>query len=752
MIKKNVRLFVFIPIIYLILTSFSFSNETKISEILVKGAERIDIDTIISYSSLSIDDTYSDEIGNQILKRLFDTDLFSDIKISFADESLIISVIENPTVNLISFEGNKKKSDEELLGEISLGQRSIYSRSKVKKDTQKLLTFYQRAGRLSTIINPKVEVLDNNRVNLIFDVVESDVVTVSKINFIGNKYFSSSELRKVMKTKPSTLLRILSSADNYDPDKVEYDKELITEFYNNNGFPNFNFTSSIAQLVPNKNKFELIFTIDEGEEYNFGNINIENKLTKLNNDGVLKIIPVKVGNLYVKQNLKSSIKSIKDNAAIFGYTFIDIKYKEKFNNINNTVDIIFSINEGPKVYVNRINIEGNSRTTDSVIRRQMILSEGDPYNKFEIDISKDRLQSLGFFENVDITEERTEEFDKINLNISMSEKNTGEASLGAGYSSVSKASLQFSLIEQNFLGKGQKLKFISQFGDENTTYDFSFAEPYVRGKDLYFKSDLYNSVSDSTAVNYDTSTIGLGFELGFPIALDKRINSRYSLYSVKTTPDANATAYENSLSGTDTTSSIGYTFTLDKRNSRYRPSSGYNLVFDQDIAGIGGNSYYIKDVVKYNYYKRLTKKLIGSIKLNMGNINGYNGNYAPLSSYFKLGGSNLRGFKYGKVGPKFLTSYLGGQYYYLLQTETNIDLPIESFDIKSVLFADIGSVFGINDQYNYINDEHKVRSSVGINFLWDSAIGPINLVFSEVINQEATDQIDNFYFDIGYNF
>ena len=751
MIKKNYFIHLFF-LFSLCLHGTVKADDTVISDIMVNGIERIDLDTVISYSNIGIKDVYSDDIGNKILKRLFETDLFSDIKVSFLDGLLSIDVVENPTVNLISFEGNKKKSDDELVEEIKLGERSIYSRSKVKKDTQKLLTFYQRAGRLSTTINPKVEVLENNRINLVFEISESEIVTVSKINFIGNNVFSSSQLRKLMKTKPSTLLRILSSSDNYDPDKVEYDKELITEFYNNNGYPNFKFTSSIAQLVPNKNKFEIIFTVDEGDEYTFGEVTLDSELKKLNEELMINSISVKKDSLYVQKKIKESIAIIKDSASIFGYSFIEIRFKEVPDENNKKINLIFNVNEGPKVYVNRINIEGNVRTTDKVIRRQVKLSEGDPYNKYQIDLSKDNLRTLNFFDEIEIIEERTDDFDKVNLNVSLSEKNTGEASIGAGYSSSSKASLQFSLIEQNFLGKGQKLKFVSSFGDENTTYDISFAEPFLNGKDLYLRTDLYSSEVDSASVNYKTTTTGLGLELGFPLATDKRLNTRYSLYSVKTDPSSSATAYERSLSGTSTISAISYTFQLDRRNSGFRPSQGYKITIDQDLAGIGGDSKYLKDVVKYNHYKRLTKNLIGALKLNFGNINGFDGKYAPLSSYFKLGGKKLRGFKYGKVGPVFLNSYLGGQYYYLLQTETNIDLPIETFDITSVLFADVGSVFGLSKQYDNIEDTHKVRASVGINMVWDSAVGPINLVFSEVLKKEETDQVDSFYFDIGYNF
>ncbi len=728
------------------------ANDFYIKSIEVNGLERIERETVILYSKLNIGDLYSNDLGNDTLKELFKTDLFSDVQIEYIDGLLNISVKENPTINLIKFDGNDKKNDEDLLSEISLRDRSIYSRSKVKKDVKKLLSLYQRSGRLSTEVIPKVETLKDNRVNLIFEINESDVVSVSRITFIGNNVFSSRELRKVMKTKTSSLLRFFSSADNYDPDKLEYDKVLITNLYKNSGYPNFSFKSSTAQLIPNRNQFELILTVDEGEQFSFGNIKVESKFKKLNDEFLLNILSVKSGSLYNADLINGDIKSIKDRASTFGYSFVQINSKEDFDNDKNKVNISYLIDEGPKVYINKIIINGNTRTTDKVIRRQLSIAEGDSYSKYLVNLSKNKIQALQFFSKVNIIEEKDEAFDKINLIIEVEEKNTGEATIGAGYSSSTKASLQLGITEQNFLGKGQQLKFQSSFGDEFTVYDISFAEPYLYGRDLYIKGDLYSELQDSDSVNYETEKIGFGTALGFPISYDKRITTKYSLFNDKTTADSDATNYEKLLAGTTTVSSLGYSFSSDKRNSPYKPSSGYKYVVNQDIAGLGGDSFFIKSTVDYTFYKRINKSFIGSIKINSGHLNGYNNKYAPISSFYNLGGNKLRGFQSQRVGPKTGNSYTGGQYYYLLSTETNIDLPIENFDITSTLFLDFGSVWGLDDRFGSINDEHNLRSSVGLNFIWDSAVGPINFIFAEILEKQNTDATDTFYFDIGYNF
>ncbi|MFL2898924.1 MAG: outer membrane protein assembly factor BamA, partial [Candidatus Pelagibacterales bacterium] len=449
---------IFLILIITFISKSIFANDFFINEIEIHGLERIDRETVISYSNLSIDSNYTDEIGNDALKKLYETDLFSDVKIEFIDALLKITIKENPTINLIKFTGNNKKKDADLLSEISLSDRSIYSRSKVKKDVKKLLSLYQRSGRLSTEVIPKVETLKDNRVNLIFEINESDIVSVSKITFIGNNVFSSRELRKEMKTKTSNLLRFFSSSDNYDPDRLEYDKILISNLYKNSGYPNFTFKSSIAQLIPNKNQFEIILTVDEGELYSFGDVSIKTKFKKLNDQFLTNSLSVKSGNLYNSDLIKDDIASIKNSASAYGYSFVQISSNKNFDNENKRVNIDYLIDEGPKVYISKIIINGNTRTADKVIRRQLSIVEGDSYSKYLIDLSKNKIQSLQYFSKVSITEEKDEAFDKINLIIDVEEKNTGEATIGAGYSSATKASLQLGITEDNFLGKGQQLK------------------------------------------------------------------------------------------------------------------------------------------------------------------------------------------------------------------------------------------------------------------------------------------------------
>ena len=740
-------------LIYLLLTSniHAESNEI-IKEVNIEGLKRISYETALTYSEIEINTIYNKNTANQIIKNLYQTNLFSDVSVKYSNNIIKIIVKENPTINLVLFEGNKSKKDDDLIAEIKLTERSVFSRSGIKEDVKRLLELYQRSGRLSATVNPSVELLENNRVNIIYNIDESEVLKVSKINIIGNKAFTDSELKKVMTTKTPSLLRFWSSGGKYDPDRIEYDKELIKDFYNENGYVNFLFTSSIAQLVNSTNKFEIILTVSEGEKFKFGNIDVNTKLKKLNSDVIKKNLAPNIGTTFNSAIVKESVEFIKNSASAYGFTFIEIDPKMTIDNSLKTVNVLFNINEGPKVYVNRIDITGNTRTLDKVIRREISFSEGDAYNKFSINYSKDKIRSLKFFDKVEIIEERVMDTDKLNLNITVEEKNTGSATIGAGYGDQNGTTFTAGLSESNFLGKGQKVKFSTSFSGTQNLYDISITEPYFLNKDLSVRGDLYSDFSDPESVNYETETVGLGASLSFPLSRTNRITTKYSLLTSKTTADADATSYELLLAGTNTISVAGYVLSLDNRNSPYKPTSGSIFTIEQNLAGLGGTSNYLENKVVYKKYSKINNKLTGAIKAQMGSINGYNGKYAPVDRLFNIGGKNLRGFKYGKIGPLLSSSYTGGNYYYVIATETNFDLPLDEYDISSSLFLDIGSVWGLDDRYTTIDDEHKLRASIGVNINWDSAIGPINFILAEPFMAEPTDITDKFSFDIGYNF
>ena len=461
-------------LIYLFFIISVHGNEVGIiNEINVEGAKRISYETILSYGKINSKTNYSEKLSNNVIKNLYDTELFSDVSIRYSNNIITITVKENPTVNLVLFEGNNKKKDEDLIEEIKLKERSVFSRSRVKEDVKRLLELYQRSGRLSATIDPSVELLDNNRINLIYKINEAKVSKVAKISIIGNKAFNDKEIKKIMTTKAPSLLKFWSSGGQYDPDRIEYDKELIKDFYSENGFVNFKFTSSIAQLINDSNNFEIILSVSEGDEFKFGTIKVKTVLKKLNSDIIEGNLVSNTGNIFNSKIIKDSIEFIKSSSAGFGFTFIKIDPIMTINEDKKIVDIVFEINEGPKVYINRININGNTRTIDNVIRREFNFSEGDAYNKFSINYSKDSIKALNYFETVDISEVRVENTDRLNLDVAVVEKNTGSATIGAGYGDQNGATLTAGLSENNFLGKGQKVKFSTSFSNTQNLYDIS---------------------------------------------------------------------------------------------------------------------------------------------------------------------------------------------------------------------------------------------------------------------------------------
>jgi outer membrane protein insertion porin family len=474
---------------------YSSANEV-IKKIDVEGLQRISYETVLSYADIETDILYSKNISNEIIKKLYDTQLFSDVSVAYLNQIITITVKENPTINLVLFEGNKSKKDEDLISEVKLVERSVFSRSKIKEDVKRLLELYQRSGRLSASINPTVELLENNRVNVIYSINESDILRVSKITIIGNTSFSDKEIKKIMTTKTPSLIKFWSSGSAYDPDRIEYDKELIKEFYSENGFVNFKFTSSISQLIKSSSSFEIILTVSEGEQFNFGNIEVFTKLEKLDGEILKNNLLLNKGNIFNSKIVKDSVEFIKNSASTYGFTFIEIDPLMTINTKDKTVDIVFNIDEGPKVYVNRISINGNTRTIDKVVRREILFSEGDAYNKFSIDYSKDKIKSLNFFESVEINEVRSDDLDRLNLNVIVEEKNTGSATIGAGYGDQNGTTLTAGISESNFLGKGQKVKFSTNFSSTQNLYDLSITEPYFNDKDLSVRGDLYSKFSD----------------------------------------------------------------------------------------------------------------------------------------------------------------------------------------------------------------------------------------------------------------
>ena len=543
-------------------------------------------------------------------------------------------------------------------------------------------------------------------------------------------------------------------ADNYDPDKLEYDKQLITEFYNNNGFPNFKFTSSIAQLITNKNSFEIILTLNEGNMFNFGSISAETKLDKLSTDAVIYLVSTKEGSMYQSNLIKESIAAIRDQASILGYTFIEVYPELIPNEETKTVDIKFNINEGPRVYVKKINITGNTRTIDKVIRRQVKISEGDAYNKYSIDLSSNTIKSLGYFSTVDIKEERVADKDRVNVNIHVEEKNTGEISAGAGYSSTSKTSVTFGLKEKNFLGKGINLNTNFELSEESLKGQFVFSKPNFNYTDNTLRTSIKALTTDNLE-DYGYKQSETGFSIGTTYEQYENLffSPELSLTLEDLTTNDSASSNLKKQQGQYEDFYFNYGLNYDLRDSTYNPKSGYKISFFQGLPVVSDNSE-ISNTFITTKYKTLNSSsgMVGKVSLYLKGVHSLTGDDVRISKRAYIPYSRLKGFEKRKVGPIDNNDYVGGNYVSTLNFSTNLPglfQTVENVDLN--YFVDIGNVWGV-DYSDSIDNSNVIRSSTGFALELMTPVGPLTFSLSQPITKKSTDKTESFRFNLGTTF
>jgi outer membrane protein insertion porin family len=761
-----------------------------IQRILVRGNERIEPSTVVSYLPIQVGDTVDPAKLDLALKALARTDLFGPgTKIDFQNGDLIVTVDENPIINRVLFEGNSSLKDDKLKDEVSVRPRGIFTRAKVQADVARILELYRRSGRISATITPQIVELPQKRVDLIFKIDEGPKTGILRVNFLGNKAYSDNDLRGVVVTEESKWYRFFSSNNNYDPDRIEYDKEQLRKFYRNRGYFDFRAISSVAELAPDKNGFVVTYTLDEGPEYHFGKVSVETELQKLDKNVLQALVPIHQGELYEDQRVEQATDALTFAAGAAGFAFVDVRPRTVRHPETGTVDIVFDVKEGPRVYIDRIDIVGNTQTLDYVIRREMNVAEGDAYNRALVDRSKNQIKALGFFKDVDITETPGSAPDRTSLQVKVTEQPTGELSFSAGYSSVDQLVIDLGFAERNFRGRGQDLRARVSIGSLQQDVDFSFTEPRFLGRDLNAGADVFYYKYDLTQFSsYKETSIGSVARLSFPLSL----NSRGSLlYSLRTDDveidDSLCDPSQQVLSfsvcaerGSFITSKVGYGFRMDRRNDPVNATRGFSLGFNQDFAGLGGDVKYVSSTGDVEWYHGFTKNFILSITGTAGFINGWGGDHVRINDRFYEGGNNFRGFETAGIGPRDLSfgrsDALGAKGYIVTQTELTIPtyLP-EQYGIKAALFTDIGTAGGLdpvdklapvlidpNDSSKgfvkdangnliltrspNIKDNYGLRASVGLSVFWKSPMGPLRFDFSQVLAKEPYDKTELFRF------
>jgi len=723
-----------------------------VATIQVEGNRRVEVETIRSYFRPGPGGHLDQGAIDDGLKALIETGLFQDVKINNVGGHLLVTVIENPVIGRIAFEGNKKVKDDQLTAEIQSKARGTFSRPMVQADAERIAEIYRHNGRYDVHVNPQIIEQPNNRVDLVFEITEGSKTGVKQIEFIGNTTYSSYRLKDVIKTRESNFLSFLGGNDVYDPDRVESDRDLIRRYYLKHGFSDVQVVAALTEYDPDKKGFLVTFKIEEGQQYRVASVNFASSIPTLDGNTLASFSQVYVGSLYNAEALEKSVENMQIEASRRGYAFAVVKPRGDRNFDAHTVSITFAIDEGPRVYIERINVHGNTRTRDYVIRREFDISEGDAYNRALVDRAERRLKNLDFFKTVKITTEPGSSSDRVILNVELEEKSTGDFSVSGGYSTTDGALAEVSISERNLLGRGLFAKAAVTYGQYARGVTLSFVEPYLldyrvaAGIDVFYREQLPNSF-----ISYGTKTVGFSPRLGFGIREDLSLQLRYSLYQQKVTlpgqldncnnlagptffptpayinqvlgghdpttntangllpgclgdGEASLPVRQELANGATWTSSVGYSLTYNTLDNNKNPTDGLLIDWKQDFAGVGGDVTYLKTAIDGKYYAPLVGDVVGLVHLQGGMLNHVGNQPLRMLDQFQMGPNLVRGFAPNGIGPRDLTflSYtgsgdaIGGTKYWGASAELQMPfwfLPKE-VGLKGAVYADAGSLWG----------------------------------------------------------
>lgn len=755
-------------------------DRVQISRIDVRGANlRIEDATVLSYLPIRPGDVVDPVMLDVAVQALSRTGLFADVQMGVQNGVLIVEVVENPIINQVVFEGNGAIADDKLREEVTIRPRGIYTAARVQEDVGKIVELYRLSGRISATVSPKIVRLEQNRVDVVFEIDEGPQTGLQSITFLGNEAFSDRDLREVMVTKESVWWRIFDNNDNYDPNRLDYDREQLRDFYTNRGYYDFRVVSAIAELQPDGQAFAMTLTVDEGDKYTFGDVTVVTENDRLNTDLLTRILPFKTGDLYESDKIESATEALTFAAGSAGYAFVEIEPEFRADRETDTVDVVFRVREGERVYVERINVVGNTRTIDPVIRRELALTEGDAFNRQLLERSRNNLRALGFFKEVEITEAPGSAPDRSVVNVAVQEQPTGELSVGAGFSSYDSFVINLGISEANFRGRGQNLVARVEWGSLRQNIDFRFTEPKFLGRDLRAGFDLFHSRYDlSEYSSYDYRSTGAGLRISYPLNGYTALSTRYFLREDEIiVPDGFCSTAAGSTSalcdqvGSFVNSSIGYTLLVDRRNDPIRATRGWNGSLRQDLAGLGGDVNYLKTEGEFTAYHGFSPEWIVSTRVEAGYISGWAGDPVRINDRFFKGGNSFRGFETAGLGPRDLltTDSLGGNFYAVGTVELTIPngLP-EEYGIRTSAFVDVGTLGLLDERYLIdpvtgerqtltdgtprVVDDLDIRGSAGVSIHWRSPMGPIRFDLAYPFSEQPFDKTESFRFSTSTQF
>lgn len=764
-----------------------------IRRVLVEGNQRIEAATISSYLLVRPGDVFDPVRIDMSLKTLFATGLFADVQIEQRGADLVVAVIENPIINRVIFEGLRTLKDEDLGKEVQARPRSVFTPARAQADVQRIIEVYRRSGRFAAQVTPQVRELDQNRVDLIFEVDEGPVTGVRDINFIGNTVFSDRTLRDTIVTTRSSWWNLFQSNDNYDPDRLEYDREQIRQYYNNRGYADFRVVSAVAELTPDQRNFFITFTLDEGVRFEFGEVRVVTQLDRLSPELLQAAIPIRQGDVFRGSQIEDAIDSMTYLAGTVGYANVEIVPLVERDRENRVVNITFEVNEGSRVYIERIDIVGNTRTVDHVIRREMRVNEGDAFNRVLLDRSRQQIQALGFFSSVAVDDRAGSQPDRGVVTVTVAEESTGELAFAAGFSSTENLLFDLSITERNLRGRGQFLRLRASTSSYRQQVDLRFTEPRFMGRQVAAGFDIYSLRTDFLdQSSFENTSTGIGLRTSFPLAERTSLGLTYSLIQDSTeiadiyidhdsnplTPAINQCDPLNTQrpllcaqEGDFLTSMIGFTVNLDQRNNIVHATRGYDLSFNQDVAGVGGEVNYLRTELQGGLYYGLPwAGWRVTLRGTAGYIMGWGGDDVRINDRFFKGGSSFRGFDVAGIGPRQLLvddvtgemvqrgDAIGGNVYAIGTLQIDVPLPVpESYGIGAALFAEFGTLGTVDRSSRQtvdltgpnrlvVDDSTSLRLSAGVSFFWDSPFGPVQFDLSQPLEYEEYDRREQFRF------
>lgn len=727
-----------------------------IEEIRVEGTQRIEPATVASYLQISPGDEFDPIALDNALKNLFATGLFADVTLRREGSTLIVRVVENQIINRVAFEGNKRIDDESLAAEVEVRPRTVLTRTKVQNDVQRILDLYRQQGRFAATVEPKLIELPQNRVDVVFEIDEGETTGIKSINFIGNREFSDSKLRGEILTTETAFWRFLTSTDTYDPDRLTFDRELLRRFYLSKGYADFRVLSAVAELAPERDGFFITFTVEEGERYTFGPIDIQTSLRNLDPESLRGAVVTEEGDWYDAEEVEETVENLSEQVGNLGFAFVQVRPRVDQDRENRIISLTYDIDEGPKVFIERIDIVGNVRTLDRVIRREFRLVEGDAFNAAQLRRSRERIQNLGFFKSVEVTNEESEEPDKTIVTVEVEEQSTGDLTFGAGFSSAVGPLGSIGIRERNLLGKGQDLQLNFLLAGRRSQLDLSFTEPYFLDRDLAAGFDLYHISTEQRESSFDETRTGGALRGGYNLSERIRQRWRYNFERRKIdNVDDNASLIVKLEEGTSNVSAVSHELTYDSRDNRFDPTEGFVVRLENEVAGLGGDVHYLKNSIGGDYFFPVFEDTTLRLGGDAGHIFGL-GEDTRISDRFFIGSSSFRGFEFGGVGPRdaITGDSLGGEQYYVGTVELTFPLGLpEEFGIKGRVFSEFGAVWGVPDISGVdIDDSSSPRVTLGAGFSWNSPLGPFVLDIGVPVVKEDFDKEELLFFSVGTRF